>query len=116
MAKWTAFPHAGEFSHDSAAIKKLWTRLHAGDMEPCPKDAGLLAAWAQFHNGEFQAAAEAGLKLGGGGITLANKATSIYANYLEKKEKTRLELFTLVAERAVEQVVREPDNVNAWYW
>jgi tetratricopeptide (TPR) repeat protein len=116
MARWTAFPHAGEFSYDTATLRKVWPRLHAGDAEPLPEDERVLQAWALFHNGEFQQAAEAGLKAGGGGITVANKATAIYANYLEKKEKTRLDMLMEVAERAKAQAAQEPANPNAWYW
>ena len=116
MAKWTAFPHAGEYTHDAASLRKLWGRLHAGDAEPLPGDARVLEAWALFHNGEFQRAAEAGLKLGPAGLNVAHKATCIYANYLEKKEKVKLDLFTEVAQRAAAQAEQEPDNVNAWYW
>ena len=116
MAKWTAFPHTGDYSWDAASLKKQWARLHRGDCEPLPKDAAVLAAWVLFHNGEFQKAAEAGAKAGGGGITVANKATAIYANYLEAKEKAKLDLFMQVAEQAEAQQVAEPDNPNAWYW
>ena len=115
MAKWTAFPHAGEFTYDAASLKKQWSRLHAGDAEPLPKSADVLKAWALFHNGEFQKAAEAGLKAGGQGITVANKATSIYATYLEPKEKIKLELFMQVAAQAQAQFEAEPDNASAWY-
>jgi tetratricopeptide (TPR) repeat protein len=69
-----------------------------------------------FHNGEFEQAAAAGLNAGGAGITVANNATAIYANYLEPKEKTRLDLFVQVAERAAAQAAQEPENANAWYW
>ncbi|MGH6626617.1 MAG: hypothetical protein ACRECD_08760 [Burkholderiaceae bacterium] len=116
MAKWTAFPHADDYEFDAASVKKNWARLHRGDQEPLPQDAKVLQAWALFHSGEFQKAAEAGLKAGGAGITVANKATCIYANYLEKKEKAKLELFMEVAERAEAQAVEEPDNANACYW
>ena len=116
MAKWTPFPHAGDYAFDATSVKKQWARLHSGDAEPCPKDAAVLQAWALFHNGDFENAAAAGLAAGGAGITVANKATSIYANYLEQKEKTRLDLFTQVAERAEAQAASEPDNANAWYW
>ncbi|MDP3820959.1 MAG: hypothetical protein Q8R33_05720 [Burkholderiales bacterium] len=117
MAKWTAFPHdADDYAFDAAALKKSWARLHAGDAEPLPSDAKVLAAWALFHAGEFQKAAEAGLKAGGAGITVANKAQAIYANYLEKSEKTKLELFMEVAERAEAQIGAEPKNANAHYF
>jgi tetratricopeptide (TPR) repeat protein len=116
MAKWTAFPYDnGEYAYDAAALKKHWGRLHAGDAEPLPKDDKVLAAWALYHGGEFQKAAEAGLKAGGAGVTVANKAQAIYANYLEKSEKTKLALFMEVAERAEAQVAAEPKNPNAHY-
>ena len=118
MAKWTAFPHDGaDYTYDGAALKKNWARLHAGDAEPLPKDDDkVLAAWALFHSGEFQKAAEAGLKAGGAGITVANKAQAIYANYLEKSEKTKLALFMEVAERAEAQIAADPKNANAYYF
>jgi hypothetical protein len=117
MAKWTAFPHdADAYTYDTAALKKHWARLHAGDAEPQPTDAKVLAAWALFHAGEFQKAAEAGLKAGGAGITVANKAQAIYANYLEKSEKTKLALFMEVAERAEAQIAEDSKNANAHYF
>jgi tetratricopeptide (TPR) repeat protein len=116
MAKWTAFPHAGDYAFDVASLKKNWARLHQGDCEPLPKEDAVLKGWVLFHNGQFQQAAEAGLKAGGDGITVANKATSIYANYLETKEKTKLELFMEVAGRAEAQQKSDPKNANAWYW
>ncbi len=121
MAKWTAFPYDNaDYSHDAAALKKLWARLHAGDAEPLPKEAAVLEAWALFHAGEFKKAADAGLKAGANGatagLTVANKAQSIYANYLEKSEKTKLELFQEVAERAEAQAAAEPKNANAHYF
>src|SRR5690349_14507317 len=116
MAQWTAFPHPGEFAFTAASLKKSWARLHQGDAEPCPQDPTVLEAWVLFHNGEFQQAAKAGLPAGGAGITVANKATCIYANYLEPKEKTKLDLFMEAAERAQQQAEQEPGNPNAWYW
>ena len=116
MAKWTPFPHPGEFAFDAASVHKTWARLHAGDVEPLPADDTILEAWALFHNGDFYNAAALGLQAGGGGVTVANKATAVYANYLESREKARLDLFMEVAERAEAQARAEPTNVNAWYW
>ena len=115
MAKWTAFPYE-LFDFDAAKVKKQWARLHAGDVEPAPRDAKVLEAWVLFHRGEFQKAYDAGLKAGGAGITVANKAQAIYANYLEKSEKRKLEMFLAAAERARVQQAAEPGNANAWYW
>jgi hypothetical protein len=117
MAKWTAFPYdSAEYTYDAAALKKHWARLHQGDAEPLPKDDKVLAAWALFHAGDFHKAFDAGIKAGGAGITVANKAQCIYANYLEKSEKTKLAMFLEAAERAEAQQAAEPKNANAWYW
>ena len=116
MAKWTAFPHAGDYAFDAASLKKSWARLHQGDCEPLPKDAAVLSAWVLFHNGEFQKAHDAGLKAGDDGLTVANKAACIYANYLETKEKTKLDMFMEVATRAEAQQKVDPKNANAFYW
>jgi tetratricopeptide (TPR) repeat protein len=117
MSKWTAFPYdKSDYAYDAASLKKHWARLHAGDAEPWPKDDKVVAAWALFHAGEFQKAFDAGLKAGAAGITIANKAQCIYANYLEKSEKTKLAMFLEAAERAEAQQASEPKNANAYYW
>jgi len=117
MAKWTAFPYDSDaYRYDAAALKKQWARLHAGDAEPLPKDEAVLAAWALFHAGDFQKAFDAGLKAGGAGITVANKAQCIYANYLEKSEKVKLAMFLEASGRAEAQQAAEPKNANAYYW
>jgi len=117
MAKWTAFPHpAADYTYDGAALKKHWARLHAGDAEPLPRDDRVLQAWGLFHAGEFRKAFDAGLKAGGAGITVADKAQCIYANYLEGNEKTRLAMFLEAADRAAAQQAAETGNANAWYW
>ena len=117
MAKWTAFPHdSAPYRYTPAELTKHWPRLHAGDAEPLPADHAVLAAWAMFHAGDFHKAMEAGLKAGGAGVTVANKAQAIYANYLEKSEPAKLALFMQVAERAEAQLASEPKNANAHYF
>jgi tetratricopeptide (TPR) repeat protein len=120
MATWTAFPYdAAEYTLDAPTLKKKWARLHAGDAEPLPKDDRVLAAWALFHAGEFQKAVAAGLKAVAGGapagLTVANKAQALYANYLERSEKTKQALFMEVAERAEQRAAADPKDANAWY-
>lgn len=116
MQPWVAFPHAGQYRFTPASVTAQWARLHAGDAEPLPAQAAVLAAWVLLHNGQFQQAAAAGLAAGEAGVTVANKATCIYANYLEKGEPVRLELLQQAAQRAQAQAAREPRNPNAWYW
>lgn len=116
MAKWTAFPQLGEYRHDADSVVRDWARLHAGDAEPLPSDPEVLRAWVLFHNGHFQEAVTVGMQAGPAGLTVANKAQCIYANYLEKKEKARLDLFMEAAQRAELQAAAQPGNCNACYW
>lgn len=116
MAKWAAFPYAGEYPFDTRRVQQQWALLHAGDLEPLPSDAQLLHGWAQYHSGEFQAAARCGIKLGPKGFNLANKATCVYATYLERNEERRLALFLEVAQRAEQQIAANSANLNAYYW
>jgi tetratricopeptide (TPR) repeat protein len=116
VATWTAFTCCDEYPFDAARVKKHWSQLHAGDLEPLPVDDRVLAAWTLFHRGEFQHAAELGTQAGMAGITVASKATCVYANYLESSEKVRLRLFLDVADRAASLAASEPANANAFYW
>jgi tetratricopeptide (TPR) repeat protein len=118
MAKaWSKFPYPDKsYAYTAASLKKAWDRLHKGDCEPFPKDAAVVEAWIAFHAGDFQAAHEQGLAAGGAGITVANKAQAIYANYLEENEKAKLKHFEEVAERAEEQQGEDARNANAFYW
>jgi tetratricopeptide (TPR) repeat protein len=114
--KWKAFAHPSKsFAYAGDALKKNWERLHAGDCEPFPKEAGAQEAWRLFHQGKFAEAVEAGLAAGGAGLTAANKAQAIYANGVEPKEAVRIALFEEVMKRAEAQAKAEPKNANAHY-
>src|ERR1700741_852836 len=92
--KWASFPHpAKTYVYAGDALRKNWERLHKGDCEPFPKDAGTQQAWRRFHEGTLAEAVEAALAAGGGGITAANKAQAIYANGVEPKNAARVALF-----------------------
>jgi len=118
MAKsWAKFPYTDKkFTYTAATLKKAWDRLHKGDAEPWPKEDALIEAWIAFHAGEFQKANDLGVKAGGAGVTVANKAQAIYANYLEEDEKAKLALLEEVAERALAQQKKDGKNANAFYW
>ena len=116
MAQWNSCPFALAHHYDTAGLHKAWAQLHAGDSLSWPSDPAVQSAWVLFHNGQFQQASEAGLLAGSAGQTVANKATSVYANYLETGEKERLDLYWQVAQRAGAQAEAEPDNASAWYW
>ena len=115
-ALWTPFGFVGDYAITATNLRRRWAKLHVGDQEPWPSNPAVVAAWVLFHRGEFEKAAKAGLHLGAEGITVANKATCVYATYLEPSEKSRRELFQQVAQRAAEQAVSEPKNANAFYW
>ncbi|MBU6273015.1 MAG: hypothetical protein KGQ67_17050 [Betaproteobacteria bacterium] len=116
MARWTAFPHPDKaYVRDDAALKKHWARLHRGDAEPQPKDKAVLEAWRAYHAGDFGKAVETGLAAGLSGYNAANKAACIYANYLEKSDKRKLEIYQEVAARCEELQAAEPKNANAFY-
>ncbi|MDD2609664.1 MAG: hypothetical protein PHX60_08215 [Giesbergeria sp.] len=115
MARWILFPYPQRYQYEPDSLAVQWPLLHQGDTEPVPHDGQLLAAWAAFHNGQFQQARELGLAAGPAGFTVANLATVVYARYLEKRERTRQELFLEAAERAQDQLQAEVHNPNAWY-
>ena len=115
-AKWVKFPHAEKaYVYDSAALKKHWDRLHRGDREPYPKDAGAQTAWRHFHAGEFQQAVDVGTEAGDVAINAAVKAQTVYANYLEKNEKTKLALFEEAAGWAEERQASATKDANTFY-
>jgi hypothetical protein len=114
---WTAFPYPEkDYVYTAASLKKNWARLHVGDAEPFPEDKKVQDAWIAFHAGEFEKAKKLGLAAGGAGITCANKAQAIYANYLEDDEDKALAHFDEVAKRCEAQQAAEPKNANAYYW
>ncbi len=103
-AKWKPFPHPDKaYVYAGEALKKNWERLHRGDCEPWPKDSRVQEAWRAYHRGDFAEAVALGLESGGAGITVANKARSIYANGVEAKAERRMELFQESMEQAEEQ-------------
>ena len=116
MDTWAPFPWTVNPRFDSTNLQHHWGRLHTGDAEPWPVHSDVLKAWVHFHNGEFQRAAVEGLALGDAGLNVVNKATCIYANYLEPREHARQQLLLESAKRAEALQKREPDNAGAWYW
>ena len=119
MAKksgWAAFPYADKaYEYTTASIRKSWDRLHRGDCEPGPKEAGAVEAWIAYHAGQFERAVETGLAAGGSGLNAANKAACIYANYLEENDKKKISIYEEVAERCEAQQKADAKNANAFY-
>lgn len=116
MTAWSPCPALGLFHHDRESLERLWPRLHAADAEPWPTDRALLDAWVLYHNGAFEAAAQAGLALGAAGLSVTNKATCVHATWVESSEAARLERLLGAADLAQQQQAASPDAPAAWYW
>ena len=117
MSNWNSFPHdaaAYDFAGDSLADH--WEQLHAGDCEPYPADPALQDAWRAFHRGDFQQAVELADEIGLEAHAVANKATGIYATYLEDNDSRKQALFKAAAERAEAAIEAFPDDPNAHYF
>lgn len=130
---------AAPYRRPGARLREAWPRLHAGDCEPFP-DAALVRAlvakhdaltppqtvpaataqlqdaWRAYHAGEFTAAMATGVALGLLGSNVANKASNIFATYLEPNEPRKLALFQEAATRAEALQRAAPDLPNAWYF
>lgn len=141
MAKkaWAKFPHeAKSFDYAGDKLAKAWDRLHAGDCEPFPDaervtallksnprlgkpaDAAKIAetlqqAWRDYHRGAFQAAFEAGEKLGPLGVSVAVKAGGIHAVYLVDDDSERLARFEQLANLAEAAAKALPNEPNTHY-
>jgi len=117
MAKWKPFPHdnAG-FQFTGEKLKQAWKQLHAGDCEPFPGDRTLQQAWRCFHQGDFQQAVILGDELGVSGHAVANKATGVYATYLEENESRQAECFTAAIKRAEKAIEALPKDPNSHYF
>jgi tetratricopeptide (TPR) repeat protein len=140
MAKksWAPFPHDGKpFDYSGDKLAKAWDKLHAGDCEVFPGTgqvaarlaanpklgraaaaeaiaASLQQAWRDYHRGAFQAAFEAGEKLGPLGASVAVKAAGIHAAYL-LDEDARSERFEQLAKLADTAAKALPDDPNVHY-
>ncbi|MDT8437479.1 MAG: hypothetical protein RQ729_00545 [Wenzhouxiangellaceae bacterium] len=114
---WAEFPHdAAAFNYDGNKLAKAWDRLHAGDCEPLPNDKALADCWRAFHRGDFARAVHDGLSLGDAAHVVVNKASGIYADYLEDDEAVRQAIYTAGTKRAEQAIETDPDNANAHYF
>src|SRR6188768_606977 len=113
---WARMALSGVPRFDAKSVLAQWSRLQAGQGDFAPPTGELLEGWAHYHGGDFERAATVGLQCGGsGGLALANRATAIYATYVEPREAVRLALFRHVAERAGEQAHESPGDCQAHY-
>ncbi len=117
MHKWTGFPYdnAG-LQYPGSELEGAWEVLHCGDREPFPEEPELLDAWRCFHRGDFQQATERADVFGLAGHAVANKATGIYATYLEEDPGRQVKCFKSAIKRAEQAILAYPDDANAHYF
>jgi len=117
MYKWKTFPHDNsDFRFAGSDLESSWEDLHRGDREPFPADPELQEAWRCFHSGEFQEAVALADAFGLAGHAVANKASGIYATYLEPDPKRQQECFKSAIARAEKAIRKFPDDANAHYF
>ena len=117
MHNWNEFPYKDSaYDYSGDALQNAWDDLPRGDKEPFPDDEQLQQAWRSFHRGDFQQAVEQADELGLSGHAVANKATGIYATYLEDNEKRQIACFKSAIERAEQAIEAFPDDPNAHYF
>lgn len=116
-AQWAAFPHDEKaFQYPGKKLANAWDALHRGDVEPLPADKDLLEAWRLFHAGDFAGAVALAEQIGLAAHAVANKASGIYADYLEEDEERKTEIYRVGIQRAEEAIAEWHDDANAHYF
>jgi tetratricopeptide (TPR) repeat protein len=117
MHKWNDFPYTNnEYAYEGSALEAAWEDLHLGDKEPFPEQEELQEAWRCFHRGEFQQAVDIADAFGLAGHAVANKATGIYATYLEDNSRRQVACFKSAIERAEQAIDAFPGDPNSHYF
>jgi tetratricopeptide (TPR) repeat protein len=143
MSKWKEFPHdSSAFTFKNSNLLDSWPDLHGGDCVEFP-DAGWVKecldeapdaapvafdgdhatlagkiqdAWRSYHAGEFQKAVELSDQCGILAHAPANKATGVYATYLEDDESAQQACYLAAIERAENAIRILPDDPNSHYF
>jgi tetratricopeptide (TPR) repeat protein len=117
MHNWQTFPHDDSgFRYPGKKLKDAWAELHRGDCEPFPADKTLQEAWRCFHRGDFGQAVAQADETGLAGHAVANKATGIYATYLETDHPRQVKCFQAAIARAERAIAQFPDDPNSHYF
>jgi tetratricopeptide (TPR) repeat protein len=143
MAKWNKFPYDNSaYLFEGDSLYAAWADLHGGDCVEYP-DADWVAqtleqapdaapesydgdvislsetiqdAWRCYHAGDFQKAVELSEQCGLIAHAVANKATGIYATYLEPDETAARACFLSAVERAEAAMDILPDDPCSYYF
>jgi hypothetical protein len=116
MAKWTAFPYdRRRLRWDAAALKKHWARLHRATPSRCPRTPAVLAGLGCSTPANSRRP-EAGLKAGGAGITVANKAQASTPTTSRRARRPSWRCSWRWPSAPRRSRPPSPKNANAWYW
>jgi len=117
LYEWNEFPFDNTaYDYQGEALSKIWEELHGGDREPFPEDERLCEAWRCYHRGDFQQAVNLADEYGLHGHAVANKATGMYANHLEKNEKRQIDCYKAAIARAEKAIIEFPDEANSHHF
>lgn len=117
MPGWNTFPYPDPaYDYAGDRLEDAWAELHAGDCEPFPDDPALQDAWRSFHRGDFEQAVAAADEIGIKAHAVANKASGIYATYLEDNARRQQDCFKQAIARAERAIEAMPDDPNAHYF
>jgi tetratricopeptide (TPR) repeat protein len=115
--RWSPFPWPNrDYDYSGNALKKAWPELHRGDREPWPEDPELREAWRSFHRGDFAEAVRLADAFGLAGHAVANKATGVYATYLEPDSGRQIDCFKAAIARAERAIEAFPGDANSHYF
>ena len=115
--RWSAFPYPNrEYDYRGSALEKAWPELHRGDCEPWPDNSDLQEAWRCFHRGDFAEAVRIADGIGLAGHAVANKATGVYATYLETDSGRQIDCFKAAIARAEKAIDAHPGDANSYYF
>ncbi len=124
FTKWEQLPDDFTFDYDQEQLAGVWNQLHAGDQYTYPLDIedydenilqAQADAWLQYHNGDYQKAAEMGVALGADGAVVLAKAVAAYCDYLCEDEDEVLELLSQSMEFCENAVQELPDCPNVQF-
>jgi len=114
---WSAFTgDPSAFDYAGKQLHEAWDDLHAGDREPWPDDESVQHAWRLFHQGRFAEAVDSASALGESAHVVTNKASGIYADYLEEDESVKQTIYTAGIDRAEAAMKFDSENPNAYYF
>lgn len=114
---WAEFPYENDaFDYGAERLTRHWAELHRGDREPLPDQAGLREAWRHYHAGDFAAAVDQAERIGLEAHAVSNKASGIYADYLEEDEDVKVAIYKAGISHAERAIAAFPDDPNAHYF